>query len=79
MSESVSQKDKNEHLRDINLKFEELDALVYNYLQYTRSRGGTLGFCIGGLLQKLRVTRAAINSMCGKLTPYVYKKDSDLP
>jgi dienelactone hydrolase len=79
MYENPTQKEQNEHLRDINQKFEELDALVYDYLRYTRSRGGTLGFCIGGLLQKLRDTRAAINSMCGKLKPYVYKKDSDLP
>ena len=78
MYENPTTKEQNEHLRDINQKFEELDALVYDYLQYIRSRRGTLGFCIGGLLENVRKTRASINSMCGKLSPYVYKKDSEL-
>jgi hypothetical protein len=71
-------KDKNEHLYEINEKFDELEILVYDYLQYTRNRGGTLGFCIGGLLQKIKDTREAINSMCGKLPPFIHQKNTDI-
>ncbi len=78
MNVKAPPKDKNEHLYEINEKFDELEILVYDYLQYTRNRGGTLGFCIGGLLQKIKDTRVAINSMCGKLPPYIHQKNADL-
>lgn len=77
MNNKGTQKNKTEHLYKINEKFDELEMLVYEYLQYSKIQGGTLGFCIGESLQKIKDTRIAINSMCGKLPPYIHEKNSD--
>ena len=77
MNERTPQKDNKEHLSAINHKFDELEMLIYEYLQHSKNQGGTLGFCIGGSLQKIKDTRIAINSMCGKLPPYIHEKNFD--
>jgi len=77
MNNKGIQKDKTELLYKINEKFDELEILVYEYLQYSKNQGGTLGFCIGESLQIIKDTRIAINSMCGKLPPYIHEKNSD--
>lgn len=63
---------KEQHLRLINAKFDELDILVHDYLQFTKNRGGTLGFCVGSLAEKLRYCRMRLNNMCGKFSPYKF-------
>jgi hypothetical protein len=65
---------KNEILTELNVQFDVLERLVQEYLDFTRNRGGTLGFCIGSQLEKLREARGRINDMCGKLPPFLYYK-----
>jgi hypothetical protein len=72
MNLSDHEKSKVEHLDLINEKFDELDLLVHEYLQYIRTRGGTLGFCVGSIGEKLRHCRMSLNDMCGKLPYYRY-------
>ena len=67
MGTSDIQRIKDAHLTLINEKFDELDILVHDYLVFTRNRGGTLGFCVGGIAEKLRMCRMSLNDMCGKL------------
>ncbi len=54
----------------INQKFDELDELMIDYLTVIKNRGGTLGFCVGCIHEKLKYYRAYLNSMCGKFPPY---------
>ena len=42
---------KNDILNDLNKQFDLLEILVHGYLDFTRIRGGTLGFCIGSHLK----------------------------
>jgi hypothetical protein len=61
-------------LNRINEKFDELDILLYEYLVLIRNRGGTLGFCVGSIKSKINKERQSINTMCGKLSEFKYKK-----
>lgn len=54
----------------MNQQFEVLENLLQEYLEVTKNRGGTLGFCIGAHLERIRASRKGINTMCGKLPPY---------
>ena len=54
----------------INQKFDELDELMIDYLTVIKNRGGTLGFCVGCIHEKLKYYRVYLNSMCGKFPPY---------
>lgn len=68
MSTKINSKKSNEHLMLINQKFDELDELITNYLNDVRNDGGTKGFCIGSLREKIRYCRERINNMCGKFS-----------
>lgn len=70
MATSEMEKSKEGHLKRINEKFDELDILVHDYLEFARNRGGTFGFCVGGIGEKLRQCRMGLNDMCGKLPYY---------
>lgn len=54
----------------INQKFDELDELMIDYLTVIKNRGGTLGFCVGSIHEKLKYYRGRLNNMCGKFPPY---------
>lgn len=54
----------------INQKFDELDELMIDYLTVIKNRGGTLGFCVGCIHEKIKYYRAYLNSMCGKFPSY---------
>jgi len=71
-------KKPNEHLKQINQKFDELDELITNYLKDIRKNGGTTGFCIGSLREKIRFYRGRFNNMCGKFSNYNPKINSNL-
>lgn len=73
MCSERNSKTSNEHLNLINQKFDELDELITNYLNYVRKNGGTTGFCIGSLREKIRYCRKRINNMCGKFSDYIPK------
>ena len=68
MCTNKNSKTRNEHLNLINQKFDELDELITNYLNDLRKNGGTAGFCIGSLREKIRYYRGRINNMCGKFS-----------
>jgi hypothetical protein len=76
MSTERNSKTSNEHLNLINQKFDELDELITNYLNDVRKNGGTTGFCIGSLREKIRYCRGSINNMCGKFSDYIPKLNS---
>ena len=78
MSSERNSKTSNEHLNLVNQKFEELDELITNYLNDVRRNGGTTGFCIGSLREKIRYCRGSINNMCGKFSDHQPKLNSKL-
>lgn len=76
MCTNKNSKTRNEHLNLINQKFDELDELITNYLNDVRKNGGTTGFCIGSLREKIRYYRVRINNMCGKFSNHHPKINS---
>ncbi len=71
MSTEKKSKTSNEHLDLINQKFDELDELFTSYLNHVRNSGGTRGFFIGSLREKIRYCREKINNMCGRVADHI--------
>jgi hypothetical protein len=78
MCTNKNSKTGNQHLNLINQKFDELDELIINYLNDLRKNGGTTGFCIGSLREKIRYCRKRLNNMCGKFSDHQPKLNSKL-
>jgi hypothetical protein len=70
MMNNEKKKDDKEIKILINQKFDELDELMIDYLTVIKNRGGTLGFCVGCIHEKLKYYRGRLNNMCGKFPPY---------